>query len=218
MAAMHLAIMGLVKAGDHVVAGRALFGSCRWILSNWAPRFGVETDLRRRPRPRGMAGGGAAEHQVFLIESPANPLLELTDIDGVTRIAREIGAKVIVDNVFATPIFQSPLKLGADIVVYSATKHIDGGGRVMGGAILGGAALMEEAYKRSRPPPRTVAVAVQRLGAAQGPGDAGTPRAGAGADRRGPGRPRRGPPQGQARAAIPGRADHPQYGVARRSR
>jgi len=147
MAAMHLALMGLVKAGDHVVAGRALFGSCRWILQNWAPRFGVESTLVHGPDLAAWRAAVRPNTTVFLIESPANPLLEICDIAGVVAIAREIGAKVVVDNVFATPIFQSPLKLGADIVFYSATKHIDGGGRVMGGAILGDASLMDEAYK-----------------------------------------------------------------------
>ena len=147
MAAMHLALMGLVAAGDHVVAGRALFGSCRWILGTWCPRFGVDSTL--------VDGGDLAawreavrpNTKVFFIETPANPLLEMTDIAGVVAIAREIGAKVVVDNVFATPIFQSPLSLGADVVFYSATKHIDGGGRVMGGAILGEADLLDSAYK-----------------------------------------------------------------------
>ena len=147
MAAMHLAFMGLVKAGDHVVAGRALFGSCRWILQNWAPRFGVESTLVHGPDLAAWRAAVRPNTKVFLIETPANPLLEVCDIAGIVAIAREIGATVVVDNVFATPIFQSPLKLGADVIFYSATKHIDGGGRVMGGAILGGAALMDEAYK-----------------------------------------------------------------------
>ncbi len=147
MAAMHLAFMGLVKAGDHVVAGRALFGSCRWIIGTWAPRFGVESTLVHGPDLAAWRAAVRPNTKLLFIESPANPLLEVCDIEGIVALAREIGAKVVVDNVFATPIFQSPLKLGADIVFYSATKHIDGGGRVMGGAILGGAALMDEAYK-----------------------------------------------------------------------
>lgn len=147
MAAVSMAIQGLLKAGDHMVAGRALFGSSRWITAQWLPRFGVETTV---------AGGWEIEHwraavrpntKLFLVETPANPLLEMTDIAAVCALAKEIGAKVIVDNVFATPIFSKPLELGADIVVYSATKHIDGGGRVLGGAILGDTDLIEEAYK-----------------------------------------------------------------------
>jgi O-succinylhomoserine sulfhydrylase len=147
MAAVHMAITGLVRAGDHVVSAKALFGSCRWILNTWAPRFGVETTLVDGPDLAAWRNAVRPNTRLFFIESPANPLLEICDIAGICAIAREIGAKVVVDNVFATPIFQQPLKLGADIVVYSATKHIDGQGRVLGGAILGEAALLEEAYK-----------------------------------------------------------------------
>jgi O-succinylhomoserine sulfhydrylase len=147
MAAVHMAITGLVRAGDHVISGKALFGSCRWILNNWAPRFGVETTLVDGPDLAAWRSAVRPTTRLFFIETPANPLLEICDIAGICAIAREIGAKVVVDNVFATPIFQQPLRLGADIVVYSATKHIDGQGRVLGGAILGETALMEEAYK-----------------------------------------------------------------------
>jgi O-succinylhomoserine sulfhydrylase len=147
MAAVHLAITGLVRAGDHVISGKALFGSCRWILNNWAPRFGIETTLVDGPDLAAWRNAVRPNTRLFFIETPANPLLEICDIAAICHIAREIGAKVVVDNVFATPIFQQPLKLGADIVVYSATKHIDGQGRVLGGAILGETALMEEAYK-----------------------------------------------------------------------
>jgi len=147
MSAVHVALTGLLRAGDHLVAGRALFGSSRWIASQLLPRFGVETtyvdatDLaawKRAVRPNTRA---------FLVESPANPLLEVTDIPAVAEIAHAADARLVVDNVFATPIFQKPMALGADIVVYSATKHIDGQGRVLGGAILGAEALMTEAYK-----------------------------------------------------------------------
>ncbi len=147
MAAVAMAIQGLLKAGDHMIAGRALFGSCRWIAAHWLPRFGVESSFvpgfdieawRKAVRPN---------TKLLFIETPANPLLEMTDIAAVCQLAKEIGAKVVVDNVFATPIFTKPLELGADIVVYSATKHIDGGGRVLGGAILGKTELIEDAYK-----------------------------------------------------------------------
>ena len=147
MAAVHLALMGLLRAGDHVVAGRALFGSSRWILNQWAPRFGVEATFVDAPDVNAWKNAVRPETKVFLVESPANPLLEMTDIAAVSAIARASGAKVVVDNVFATPIFQKPLQLGADVVVYSATKHIDGQGRVMGGAILGETALLDEAYR-----------------------------------------------------------------------
>jgi O-succinylhomoserine sulfhydrylase len=147
MAAVHLALMGLLKAGDHVVAGKALFGSCRWILSNWAPRFGVEVTFVDAPDISAWSAAVRPNTRVFFVESPANPLLEICDIAAICEAAHAAGAKIIVDNVFATPIFQSPLRLGADVVVYSATKHIDGQGRVLGGALLGSADLIEEAYK-----------------------------------------------------------------------
>ena len=147
MAAVHLALTGLLRAGDHVVAGKALFGSCRWILNNWGPRLGVTTTFVDAPDVAAWKAAVRPNTKVFLIESPANPLLEITDIPAVAAIAKEAGAKVVVDNVFATPIFQKPLQMGADIVVYSATKHIDGQGRVLGGAVLGANALLDEAYR-----------------------------------------------------------------------
>jgi O-succinylhomoserine sulfhydrylase len=147
MAAVHLSLSGLLKAGDHVVAGRALFGSCRWILQTWAPRFGVEVSLVDGPDIEAWRAAVRPNTRVFFIETPANPLLEICDIAAISAIARAANAKVIVDNVFATPLYQSPLKLGADVVVYSATKHIDGQGRVLGGAILADTALIDEAYR-----------------------------------------------------------------------
>ena len=147
MAAVTMALMGLVKAGDHVVASRALFGSCRWILANWLPRFGVDCTLvDGRDEAAWTAAMRDTTRAVFL-ESPANPLLEMADIAAVSKTAHAAGAKVVIDNVFATPIFQQPLKLGADVVVYSATKHIDGQGRVLGGAFLGQAELLDESYR-----------------------------------------------------------------------
>jgi O-succinylhomoserine sulfhydrylase len=147
MSAVHVALQGLVRAGDHVVAGRALFGSCRWILSQWMPRFGVDVTFVDATDPAAWADAIRPNTRAFLVESPANPLLEVTPIAEVAALARQAGARLVVDNVFATPVFQKPLELGADIVVYSATKHIDGQGRVLGGAILGGAELMTEAYR-----------------------------------------------------------------------
>ncbi|HQR89410.1 MAG TPA: aminotransferase class V-fold PLP-dependent enzyme, partial [Caulobacter sp.] len=147
MASIHMALMGLVRAGDHVVAGRALFGSCRWIISEWLPRFGVETTFVDATDPKAWEAAMRPNTKAVLIETPSNPVLEITDIRAVSEIAHAVGAKVIVDNVFATPIFQQPLKLGADIVVYSATKHIDGQGRVLGGAILTSQAINDEFYR-----------------------------------------------------------------------
>src|SRR3954462_8730340 len=147
MAAVQLSLMGLLRAGDHLVAGRALFGSCRWIVSELLPRFGVETSYVDATDIDAWKNAVRPNTKAFLVESPANPLLEVTAIGAVAEIAHGAGAKLIVDNVFATPIFQKPLALGADVVVYSATKHIDGQGRVLGGAILGATELMTEAYK-----------------------------------------------------------------------
>ena len=147
MSAVHLSLCGLLRAGDHLVAGRALFGSCRWIVSEWLPRFGVETTYVDATDIEAWKNAVRPNTKAFLVESPANPLLEVTAIGAVADVAHAAGAKLVVDNVFATPIFQQPLALGADIVVYSATKHIDGQGRVLGGAILGPTELMTSAYK-----------------------------------------------------------------------
>ena len=147
MSAVHLALQGLLRAGDHLVASRALFGSCRWIVREWLPRFGVETTVVDGPDLDAWRAAVRPTTRAFFLETPANPLLEVIDIAGVAGIAREAEAKLVVDNVFASPIFQRPLERGADVVVYSATKHIDGQGRVLGGAVLGSEALIEESYR-----------------------------------------------------------------------
>jgi O-succinylhomoserine sulfhydrylase len=147
MSAVHLALMGLLQAGDHVVAGRAMFGSCRWIISQWLPRFGVESTIVDGRDVEAWRAAMRPNTRAVFMESPANPLLELADVKAVAEIAHAAGAKVVVDNVFATPIFQKPLELGADVVAYSATKHIDGQGRVLGGAVLGRLDLLEDAYR-----------------------------------------------------------------------
>ena len=144
MAAVTASLMCDLRAGDHVLASRALFGSCQYVIADLLPRFGVSstlvdgTDLgawRRAVRP---------ETRAFFLESPSNPTLELIDVAAVAEIARGAGARLIVDNVFATPLFQHPLKLGAHTVVYSATKHIDGQGRCLGGIVLSDEAWVEE--------------------------------------------------------------------------
>ena len=136
MAAVTTAIMGLVKAGDHVVAAKALFGSCRWVIEEWLPRFGVASTLVDGKDLKAWQAAVRPNTTAFFMETPTNPTLEVYDIAAVAKIAHDAGAKLVVDNVFATPLFQSPLQLGADCVVYSATKHIDGQGRVLGGVIL----------------------------------------------------------------------------------
>ena len=147
MAAVNIALLGLLKAGDHVVAGRALFGSCRWIVTQMLPRYGVESTVVDGTDLEAWRAAVRPNTRAFFLESPANPLLEIIDIAAVAGIAHAADARLVVDNAFASPILQSPLKLGADMVVYSATKHIDGQGRVLGGAILGEDALLDEAYK-----------------------------------------------------------------------
>ena len=146
MAAVTTAIMGLVRAGDHVVAAKALFGSCRWVIEEWLPRFGVTSTLVNGTDLDAWKKATQKNTKAFFLESPTNPTLEVIDIAAVAEIAHSVGAKLVVDNVFATPLYQSPLKLGADCVVYSATKHIDGQGRVLGGIILGSEKLILDHY------------------------------------------------------------------------
>ncbi len=136
MAAVTASLMGQLKAGDHVVAAKALFGSCRWVVEDWLPRFGVASTLVDGIKLDQWKSAVRPNTKVFFLESPTNPTLEVIDIAEVAKIAHDAGAKLVVDNVFATPLFQSPLALGADCVVYSATKHIDGQGRCLGGIIL----------------------------------------------------------------------------------
>ncbi len=136
MAAVSAAILCQLKAGDHIVAARALFGSCRWVVETLAPKYGIEFTLIDGRFQENWEKAVRPNTKVFFLESPTNPTLEVVDIAGVAKIANQIGAKVVVDNVFATPLLQKPLELGAHIVVYSATKHIDGQGRCLGGVIL----------------------------------------------------------------------------------
>ncbi|MBF9234875.1 O-succinylhomoserine sulfhydrylase [Microvirga alba] len=143
MAAVTAAIVSQVQAGDHVVAARALFGSCRWVVEDFLPRFGVGCTLVDGPDLDQWRQAMRPETKVCLLETPSNPSLEIIDIAGVAEIAHAGGATLTVDNVFATPLFQKPLELGADIVVYSATKHIDGQGRCLGGVILSSTAFIE---------------------------------------------------------------------------
>ncbi|WP_346899390.1 O-succinylhomoserine sulfhydrylase [uncultured Roseibium sp.] len=136
MAAVNLALMASVKAGDHVVAAKALFGSCRYIVETLLPRYGVESTLVDGTDLDQWKAAVKPNTAALFLESPTNPTLEVIDIAAVADIAHSVGARLIVDNVFATPIFQAPLTLGADVVVYSATKHIDGQGRCLGGVVL----------------------------------------------------------------------------------
>jgi O-succinylhomoserine sulfhydrylase len=144
MAAVTTAVLAPLKAGDHVVAAKQLFGSCRYVVEDLLPRYGIQSTLvdglkldewQRAVRPNTKS---------FFLESPTNPTLDVLDIPAIAEIAHAAGARLIVDNVFATPIWQSPLALGADVVVYSATKHIDGQGRCLGGMILSSEAFIAE--------------------------------------------------------------------------
>ncbi|SIQ61845.1 O-succinylhomoserine sulfhydrylase [Rhizobium sp. RU20A] len=144
MAAVSAAILCQAKAGDHIVAARALFGSCRWVVETLAPRYGIEFTLVDGRSLENWEKAVRPNTKIFFLESPTNPTLELVDIAGVAKIANQIGAKVVVDNVFATPLLQKPLELGAHVVVYSATKHIDGQGRCLGGVILSSKEWIDE--------------------------------------------------------------------------
>ena len=144
MAAVTTAILAPLKAGDHVVAAKAMFGSCRYVVEDLLPRYGIQSTLvdgldldqwRKAMQPN---------TKTCFLESPTNPTLDVLDIQSIAEIAHKGGARLIVDNVFATPIWQSPLSLGADVVIYSATKHIDGQGRCLGGIILSSEAFIAE--------------------------------------------------------------------------
>ena len=137
MAAVTISLVGQLKAGDHVVASKAMFGSCRYVIEDYLPRFGVASTLVDGCNLDAWKNAVRPNTKTFFLESPTNPALEVIDIAEVAKIAHAAGATLVVDNVFATPLFQSPLALGADCVVYSATKHIDGQGRCLGGVVLG---------------------------------------------------------------------------------
>ncbi len=136
MAAVTSALLCFLKAGDHIVAARAMFGSCLYVAQDLCPRFGIECTLVDGRDTPAWQRAVRKNTKAFFFETPANPTLDLVDIAAVSEIAHAAGAIAIVDNVFATPLLQKPLKLGADVVVYSATKHIDGQGRCLGGVIL----------------------------------------------------------------------------------
>jgi len=144
MAAVTVALLGQLKAGDHVLAAKALFGSCRYVVEEFLPRYGISSTLVDGTDLKQWKNAVRPNTKTFFIETPTNPTLEIIDIAEVAKIARAAGATLVVDNVFATPIFQSPLALGADCVVYSATKHIDGQGRCLGGVVLGSEKFIQD--------------------------------------------------------------------------
>lgn len=147
MAAVNASLLSQLKAGDHVVSARALFGSCRYIVDNILPRFGIETTLvegadldqwRAAMRPNTICG---------FVETPSNPMLDIVDLRAIADILHQGGARLVADNAFATPALQRPGEFGADVVVYSATKHIDGQGRCLGGVVLGSEDFVENTLK-----------------------------------------------------------------------
>jgi O-succinylhomoserine sulfhydrylase len=146
MAAILATVMGLMKAGEHVVASRSIFGSTVQLFTNILGRFGIATTFVSPTDPEEWRQAVRPETRLFFLESPSNPLTEVSDIRAIAAIAHDAGAWLAVDNCFCTPILQRPLDLGADIVIHSATKYLDGQGRVLGGAVLGGQALMEGVY------------------------------------------------------------------------
>ncbi len=215
MAAIAASLMGQVKAGDHVVAARALFGSCLYVVEDLLPRFGVATTLVDGENPDAWRAAMRPNTRTCFVESPTNPNLGLVDIAAVAKIAHEHGATLVIDNVFASPMLQHPLQLGADCVVYSTTKHVDGQGRCLGGVILASEAFINthiHNYLRQTGPAlspfnawvmlkgmETLALRVERQGAnAAALADmlAGHPSV--------------------TKVLYPGRADHPQAELARR--
>ncbi len=143
MAAILATLMGILSAGDHLVASRSLFGSTLQLLNNVMTRFGVDVTLVPATDVAAWQTAVQPNTKLFFVESPSNPLTEISDIAALSALARETGICLVVDNSFCTPVLQRPLVLGADIVVHSATKYIDGQGRVLGGAVLGKAKLLD---------------------------------------------------------------------------
>jgi O-succinylhomoserine sulfhydrylase len=139
MAAMTAALLCQLQTGDHVVAGRAAFGSCRWLVDTLLPKFGIETTVVDARDPQAFDDARRANTKVFFFETPANPTMDIVDLEAVCGIARAHGITSVVDNAFATPALQRPLEFGADVVAYSATKMMDGQGRVLAGAVCGSA-------------------------------------------------------------------------------
>ena len=213
MAAIHAAMLSHLKTGDRVVAARALFGSCHWIVSTLLPRYGVTTEFVDGTDLQQWQQALSQPTAMVLVESPSNPMLEVVDLPAVCALAHQAGALVIVDNVFATPLLQQPLKMGADIVVYSCTKHIDGQGRTLGGAVLGARHWIEttlQPFIRNTGPslsPFNAWVLLKGLETLALRVEAGCVRAATIATFLGQ-------QEHVSRILYPARADHPQHGLA----
>ena len=215
MAAVHAALLSQLNTGDRIVASRALFGSCHWIVANLLPRYGIGFTFVDAGDMNGWRAALSTPAQMVLLETPSNPMLQIVDLAAVSALAHQAGAMVVVDNVFATPLLQRPLELGADVVVYSATKHMDGQGRVLGGAVLGRREWIEgtlQPFVRNTGPalsPFNAWVLLKALETLPLRVEAACARAAALADflANAP---------GVARVWYPARADHPQHGLAMR--
>ncbi len=146
MAAILACVMGVLKAGDHVVASQSLFGATVNLFNNIIKKFGVETTYVSATDVEAWQAAVRPNTRLFFLETPSNPLTEISDIAAIAKVAKACGALLAVDNCFCTPILQRPLQLGANIVIHSATKYIDGQGRVLGGAVLGDKKLLEGVY------------------------------------------------------------------------
>lgn len=143
MAAMTAALLCQLQSGDHVVAGRAAFGSCRWLVDTLLPKFGIQTSVIDARDPQQFIDATRPETKVYFFETPANPTMDVVDLEAVCGIARARGIVSVVDNAFATPVLQRPLDFGADVIAYSATKLMDGQGRVLAGAVCGSEEFIE---------------------------------------------------------------------------
>ena len=213
MSAILALVMSLCSSGDHVLVSRSVFGSTISLFDKYFKRFGIQVDY---PPLSDLAAWEAAckpNTKLFFVESPSNPLAELVDIAALAEIAHANGALLAVDNCFCTPALQQPLKLGADVVIHSATKYIDGQGRGMGGGRRSRRA--DEGSGRLSPHRRTDPQPVQRLAVPQGPGNPAYPHAGAQRQCPGPGR-MAGAPAGHRAGPYAGLQSHPQHELARR--
>ncbi len=215
MAAVHAAMLCHLDTGDRVVASRALFGSCHWIVTTLLPRYGIAFTFVDAGDLDGWREALSTPAKLVLLETPSNPMLEIVDLRAVCDLAHAAGALVVVDNVFATPLLQKPLEFGADVVVYSATKHMDGQGRVLGGAVLGRAKWIEETlqpFLRNTGPalsPFNAGVLLKSLETLPLRVEAACTRAAALADFLATA-------PGVRRVLYPARADHPQHALAMR--
>jgi O-succinylhomoserine sulfhydrylase len=215
MAAVHGAMLSQLRAGDRVVASRALFGSCHWIITNLLPQYGISYEFVDANDMAAWRRAFATPARMVLLETPSNPMLEIVDLRAVCDLAHAAGALVVVDNVFATPLLQQPLRFGADVVVYSATKHMDGQGRVLGGAVLGRQAWVNDVlqpFLRNTGPamsPFNAWVLLKSLETLPLRVEAACTRAAALADALAAA-------PGVRRVWYPGRADHPQHALAMR--